>query len=69
MWNSHPLIMGLKLVSLITLVLCLLCGWLFYEFYFKWMFLFEDGRYFDPATGVVYHDSALIRGYYLLHSC
>jgi ABC-type antimicrobial peptide transport system permease subunit len=46
--------------------MCLLCGLMFYEFYFKWMLLFEDGRYFDPDTGVVYHDTAFIGGIFSL---
>ena len=35
---------------------------MFYEFYFKWILLFEDGRYFDPETGVVHHDTSIILG-------
>lgn len=62
MLNPRMLSIGLNLISLITFVLCLLCGLLFYEFYFKWILLFEDGRYFDPETGVVYHDSSIIFG-------
>ena len=52
----------LRLISLLAFILCLLFGWLFYEFYFKWLSVFEDGRYFDPGTGVVYHDSGFVWG-------
>lgn len=52
----------LKIISLFMFGLCLLFGWLFYEFYLKWLSVFENGRYFDPETGVVYHDSNSILG-------
>jgi hypothetical protein len=53
---------GLKIISLFTFGLCLLSGWLFYEFYLKWLSLFENGRYFDPQEGVVYDESSSILG-------
>ncbi|MBD0372400.1 MAG: hypothetical protein ICV60_16270 [Pyrinomonadaceae bacterium] len=53
---------GLKIISLLTFGLCLLSGWLFYEFYLKWLPVFEDGRYFDSETGVVYHDTGSVWG-------
>jgi hypothetical protein len=53
---------GLRIISLFAFALCLLSGWLCYEFYFKWLSVFEDGRYFDPETGVVYHDSGSVWG-------
>jgi hypothetical protein len=52
----------LRIISLVAFALCILSGWLFYEFYFKWLSVFEDGRYFDPEMGVVYHDSGLVWG-------
>jgi hypothetical protein len=52
----------LRIISLFAFALCILSGWLFYEFYFKWLSVFEDGRYFDPKTGVVYHDSGFVWG-------
>ena len=62
MKNARLLRGGLKIISLFTLGLCLLFGWLFYAFYLKWLSVFEDGRYFDPETGVVYHDTNFISG-------
>jgi hypothetical protein len=41
---------------------------LFYSFYLKWLPLFEDGRYFDPASGVVYHDTGFVFGIFLAAS-
>jgi hypothetical protein len=58
---------GLKIISLFIFGLGLLSGWLFYEFYLKWISVFENGRYFDPGSGVVYHDSSFILG--LLSLC
>jgi hypothetical protein len=52
----------LKLTSLIVLAFSLLSGWLFYEFYFKWLSVFADGRYFDPETGNVFHDGSFVWG-------
>jgi hypothetical protein len=52
----------LKIISLLMLTLCLLTGWLFYEFYLKWFSVFENGRYFDPEMEVVYHDTSFIWG-------
>lgn len=52
----------LKIISLFMFGLCLLFGWLFYVFYLKWLSVFENGRYFDPETGVVFHDSNFICG-------
>ena len=51
---------ALRLVSLLAFALCLVCGWLFYEFYLKWVSVFEDGRYFDPEEGVVYEDTSFV---------
>jgi hypothetical protein len=62
MKNGRLLSGGLKIISLFTFGLCLLSGWLFYGFYLKWLSMFENGRYFDPETGVVYHDSGLVWG-------
>lgn len=53
---------GLKIISVFTFGLCLLSGWMFYVFYLRWFSLFENGRYFDPVEGVVYHDSSDIWG-------
>jgi hypothetical protein len=53
---------GLKILSLITFGLCLLSAWMFYVFYLKWAWVFEDGRYFDPLEEVVYHDTSFIWG-------
>ena len=52
----------LRVISLITFGLSVLSFWLFYVFYLKWAWLFEDGRYFDPVDGVVYHDTSFIWG-------
>ena len=56
----------LRLISLIAFALCLLFGWLCYGSYFKWLSVFEDGRYFDPETGVVYHESGFVWGIFSL---
>jgi hypothetical protein len=58
----------LKLISLMAIGFCLLSIWLFYEFYVKWLSVFEDGRYFDPATGVVFHDTSFVWGVFSLAS-
>jgi hypothetical protein len=52
----------LKIISLFTFGLCLLSVWMFYEFYLKWLPMFENGRYFDPREEVVYHDTSSIWG-------
>ena len=52
----------LRMLSLFAFLLCLLSGWLFYGSYFKWVSVFEDGRYFDPEAGVVFHDSSFVWG-------
>ncbi len=62
MLNLRFLLIGLHLISLVTFISFLLCGLMFYEFYFEWILLFENGRYFNPETGVVYHDSSIIFG-------
>lgn len=31
-------------------------AWMYFELYWKYGELFEDGRYYDPVTGVVYHE-------------
>ena len=53
---------ALRTISVFAFAFCLLFGWLFYSFYFKWLSLFEDGRYYDPEAGVVYHDSGFLYG-------
>jgi hypothetical protein len=53
---------GLKIISLITFGFSLLSAWMFYVFYLKWVWVFEDGRYFDPVEEVVYHDTSFIWG-------
>jgi hypothetical protein len=53
---------ALKTISIFIFGLCLVFGWMFYEFYLKWITVFEDGRYFDPHEGVVYHDTSSILG-------
>jgi hypothetical protein len=53
---------ALKMISLITFSASLFFGWLFYVLYLKWVFLFENGRYFDPVEEVVYEDDSLILG-------
>ena len=53
---------ALKIISLFTFGWSLLFGWLFYVFYLKWVFRFENGRYFDPVEEVVYEDDSLIWG-------
>ena len=53
---------ALRIISFFTFGASLFFGWLFYVFYLKWVFLFENGRYFDPVEEVVYEDSSLILG-------
>lgn len=53
---------ALRIISLFTFGASLFFGWLFYVFYLKWVFLFENGRYFDPVDGVVYEDDTLFLG-------
>ena len=53
---------ALKTISVIILAGSLFFGWLFYQLYLKWVFLFENGRYFDPVDDVVYEDESLILG-------
>lgn len=57
---------ALKIISLFTLGGCLFFFWLFYVFYLKWVFLFENGRYFDPVEAVVYEDSSSVLGIFSL---
>lgn len=53
----------LKVLSSVAVVASLFSGLMFYEFYFKWRSLFnEEGRYFDPQVGVVYHDDGFVWG-------
>ena len=37
-------------------------GLFFYTFYLKWVTLFENHMYFDPQSGIVYHDSSSVHG-------
>lgn len=53
---------SLKTVSVPIFGGSLFFGWLFYLFYLKWFFLFENGRYFDPVEEVVYEEDSLILG-------
>lgn len=53
---------ALKLISLSAFGVSLFFGWLFYVFYLKWVFRFENGRYFDPVDEVVYEDDSLVLG-------
>jgi hypothetical protein len=62
MRSRRFLSVGLDLAALAALAACILSGWLFYEFYLRWVSKFEGGRYFDPETGVVYHDSSFLWG-------
>lgn len=57
---------ALKIISLFTFGGSLFFSWLFYIFYLKWVFLFENGRYFDPVEEVVYHDSSSVYGIFFL---
>jgi cbb3-type cytochrome oxidase subunit 3 len=52
----------LRVISLIAFGLSLLSAWMFYVFYLKWAWVFEDGRYFDPVEDVVYHDTSSVWG-------
>lgn len=54
--------LALKTISVLTFGGSLFCGWFFYVFYLRWVFLFENGRYFDPVEEVVYHDTSIIWG-------
>jgi hypothetical protein len=60
--RSNTLSNLLKLLAATALIPSFICGRLFYESYFKWRSLFEDGRYFNPETGVVSHDSGFVWG-------
>jgi len=53
---------ALRIISLFTFGGSVFFGWLFYVLYLKWVFRFENGRYFDPVDEVVYEDSSLIMG-------
>ena len=55
-------IAALKIISLLTFGGSLFFGWLFYNFYLKWVFVFENGRYFDPVEEVVYEDTSSVLG-------
>jgi hypothetical protein len=57
---------ALKIISLFTFGGCLFFFWLFYVFYLRWVFLFENGRYFDPVEEVVYQDSSSVLGIFSL---
>lgn len=52
----------LKTISVITVAASLFFGWLFYVLYLKWVFRFENGRYFDPVEEVVYDADSLVLG-------
>lgn len=52
----------LKIISLFAFGASLLFGWLFYNLYLKWIFRFENGRYFDPVEEVVYEEDSFISG-------
>jgi hypothetical protein len=61
--RTQKLLSGLlRVFSSVALVVSVLSGWLFYQLYFKWRSLFEEGRYFDPEESVVYHDSSFCLG-------
>ena len=47
-------------ISVLAILASIGFGWLFYRFYLKWIPLFEEGRYFDPGSGVVYHDTGFV---------
>ena len=60
---------NLKLISgalgaaaAVAFALALVFGLFFYTFYLKWAALFENHRYFDPQSGIVYHDSSSLYG-------
>lgn len=53
---------ALKIISVFTFGVSLLFGWLFYNLYLKWIFRFENGRYFDPVEEVVYEEDSFISG-------
>jgi len=42
--------------------MALVFGMFFYTFYLKWAALFENHRYFDPQSGIVFHDSSSVYG-------
>ena len=52
----------LKTISLMAVAASLFFGWLFYVLYLKWIFRFENGRYFDPVEEVVYEEDSSILG-------
>jgi hypothetical protein len=67
MKSIRPLLTwGLRIISLFALVVSAFFGWLFYQLYLKWFFLFENGRYFDPQEEVVYEDSSILLGLFSL---
>ena len=53
---------ALKTISVVTLSASLIFGWIFYQLYLKWVFRFENGRYFDPVEDVVYEEDSLVLG-------
>ena len=53
---------ALRIISLFMFGVSLCFGWLFYVLYLKWVFLFENGRYFDPVEEVVYEEDSLVLG-------
>lgn len=56
--NLSPLALGAAALSLIV---SLFFFWMWYEFYLRIDFN-EMGRYFDPATDVVYTDDSFVLG-------
>ena len=53
---------GLKVISVFIFSGSLFFFWVFYQLYLKWLFLFENGRYFDPVEEVVYEEDSLVLG-------
>ncbi len=53
---------ALGVAAAVAFALALVFGMFFYTFYLKWAALFENHRYFDPQSGIVYHDSSSVHG-------
>lgn len=53
---------ALHVIAVVTFSGGVLFAWMFYVFYLKWVGSFENGRYFDPDSLIVYHESSSVSG-------
>ena len=56
----------LKIISAVFVLLGAAFSYFFYRMYLRWITVFEDGRYFDPDSGVVYHETGVVWGLFAL---